>query len=46
MGEVVDILEPELEALLKADPMSGLSDNEVKDRLVKFGKNGSFIYLF
>jgi hypothetical protein len=39
-GEVVDILEPELEALLKTEPMAGLTDKEVNDRLAQFGKNG------
>ena len=42
--EVTDVLEPELEALLHADPMTGLTDKEVNDRLEQFGKNGMYLY--
>ncbi|KAJ3046291.1 hypothetical protein HDV00_000104 [Rhizophlyctis rosea] len=37
--EVDDKLEPELEELIKTNPEQGLTDQEVQERLVKFGKN-------
>ncbi len=40
--EVADALDPELEKLLLTPPLSGLTDNQVKDRLVQFGRNGFF----
>ncbi|KAJ1892202.1 hypothetical protein LPJ66_006485, partial [Kickxella alabastrina] len=37
--EVSDELSPELEALLKTEPLNGLSDVEVAERIAQFGKN-------
>ncbi|KAJ1547634.1 hypothetical protein HK405_005322 [Cladochytrium tenue] len=37
--EVTEELDPELEALLQAEPVHGLTGSEVKTRLAKFGKN-------
>ena len=39
--EFEDILEPELEALLVTEPLKGLSNDEVENRLIKFGRNGT-----
>ncbi|CAG8559604.1 20789_t:CDS:2 [Dentiscutata erythropus] len=37
--EVADEIPPELEALLHTDPSTGLTTDEAKDRLEKFGRN-------
>jgi H+-transporting ATPase len=37
--EVVADIEPELEALLQTNPLTGLSDAQVQERLDKFGPN-------
>lgn len=42
--EVTEDIEPELEALLHTDPVKGLTDAELKERLEKFGPNGTFCY--
>ena len=38
--EVVDEIDPEYEKLLQTEPLQGLSDKEVEERLARFGKNG------
>ncbi|KAL2913885.1 hypothetical protein HK105_206619 [Polyrhizophydium stewartii] len=37
--EVADAIDAELEQLLQTDPLKGLTDAEVQERLAKFGKN-------
>jgi H+-transporting ATPase len=37
--EVEDAIDPELEKLLHTDPLKGLTDAEVQERLVQFGPN-------
>jgi H+-transporting ATPase len=39
--EVKEEIEPELEALLHANPREGLSTAEAEERLLKFGRNGT-----
>ena len=38
--EAVEDLDPEYEKLLQTDPMKGLSNSEVEQRLERFGPNG------
>jgi len=37
--EVTEELDPELEKLLQTEPLKGLTDAEVEERIAKFGKN-------
>ncbi|KAJ3102015.1 hypothetical protein HK100_004437, partial [Physocladia obscura] len=37
--EVADDIPPELEALLHTEPLQGLTDAEVAERIAKFGLN-------
>lgn len=39
--DFADEINPELEALLQTDPLSGLSDSEVTARLLTWGTNGN-----
>lgn len=38
--DIADELDPALEEIIRTDPQRGLTDAEVQERLVKFGKNG------
>lgn len=43
----IEVYDPELEAMLTTPPLEGLSDGQVKDRILKFGYNGmSLLFAF
>lgn len=44
MTTAADELDPELEAQLQTEPLKGLTDAEVEERLIQWGHNGTLLF--